>query len=441
MGDTAFLKGLNEHFAAHAYGNATLADLLQALSDAGGRDLTGWADVWLRRAQVNTLRVEVSRNGAGYEEVAIVQTAPPEHPTLRPHRVGLGLFDRAADGTVARRDRIEVEIDGARTVVPALAGVRAPDLLLLNDGDLTYAKIRLDEDSAAAVPAVLPLIDDSLARAVIWASTLDAVVDGERPVADLVALVLAALPVESEVVIVEDVLRLSRGLVDRYATPAARPAALQMIEQAADRLLAAASPGGSRQLAAIRGFIGSTVDAARLQAWLGGQDVPEGVTVDADMRWLILYRLSVLGQAGRSDIDAEFGRDRSSTGEQWAARCRAAMPDAEGKAAAWAAVVGDRSLSNRLAELTASAFWQPEQLDLLRPYVERYFADMPEMMRVRSGMSAEKTAVAAYPDVMVEPQTRQQAAELLAREDLDPILRRVITDADDDLRRALAARF
>jgi aminopeptidase N len=117
------------------------------------------------------------------------------------------------------------------------------------------------------------------------------------------------------------------------------------------------------------------------------------------------------------------------------------MPDAEGKAAAWAAVVGDRSLSNRLAELTASAFWQPEQLDLLRPYVERYFADMPEMMRVRSGMSAEKTAVAAYPDVMVEPQTRQRAAELLAREDLDPILRRVITDADDDLRRALAARF
>jgi aminopeptidase N len=237
------------------------------------------------------------------------------------------------------------------------------------------------------------------------------------------------------------VLRLSRGLVDRYATPAARPAALQMIEQAADRLLAAASPGGSRQLAAIRGFIGSTVDAARLQAWLGGQDVPEGVTVDADMRWLILYRLSVLGRAGRADIDAEFGRDRSSTGEQWAVRCRAAMPDAEGKAAAWAAVVGDRSLSNRLAELTASAFWQPEQLDLLRPYVERYFADMPEMMRVRSGMSAEKTAVAAYPDVMVEPQTRQRAAELLAREDLDPILRRVITDADDDLRRALAARF
>jgi aminopeptidase N len=441
MGDTAFLKGLNEHFAAHAYGNATLADLLEALSEAGGRDLTEWAEVWLRRAQVNTLGVEVTRTGDSYDEVAIVQTAPAGHPTLRPHRVGLGLFDRAEDGTVARRERIEVEVDGARTVVAALSGVRVPDLLLLNDGDLTYAKIRLDADSTAAIPAVLPLIDDSLARAVIWASTLDAVVDGERPVADLVALVLAALPVESEVVIVEDVLRLSRGLVDRYATPATRPAALEMIEEAADRLLATASSGGSRQLAAARGFIVSSVDGARLKAWLAGEGVPEGLTVDADMRWLILYRLSVLGQAGRADIDAEFERDRSSSGEQWAARCRAALPDAEAKEAAWAAVVGDKSLSNRLAELTASAFWQPEQIELLRPYVERYFADMPEMMRIRSGMSAEKTAVAAYPSVMVDPQTRRRAAELLGQEDLDPILRRVITDADDDLRRALAARF
>jgi aminopeptidase N len=441
MGDTAFLKGLNQHFAAHAYANATLADLLDALSETGGRDLTAWADVWLRRAQVNTLRVEVTRDGPAYAEVAIVQTAPADHPTLRPHRVGLGLFDRAADGTVARRERIEVEIDGARTAVPALAGVRAPDLLLLNDGDLTYAKIRLDEESTAAIPAVLPLIDDSLARAVIWASVLDSVVDGERPVADLVALVPAALPVESEVVIVEDVLRLSRSLVDRYAGPAARPAALEMLAQAADRLLAAARPGGSRQLAAVRGLINSTVDVARLRAWLAGEGVPEGVTIDADMRWLILYRLSVLGATTRAGIDAEFARDRSSTGEQWAARCRTALPDPEAKAAAWAAVVGDRSLSNRMAELTASAFWQPEQIELLGPYVERYFADMPEMMRVRSGMSAEKTAVAAYPSVMVDEETRRRAADLLAREDLDPILRRVVTDADDDLRRALAARF
>jgi len=442
VGDEAFRAGVNAHFSAHAFGNATLDDLLVALSEASGRDLTAWADVWLRRAQVNTLRTEVVRAGDTYAEVAVRQTAPEAHPTLRPHKLGIGLWDRGTDGTVTRRKLVEVEVDAVgRTVVPELTGEPVADLLLLNDGDLTYAKIRLDDESAAAVPAVLPLLGDSLTRAVLWAATLDAVVDGERPVAELVTLVLAALPAESEVVIVEDVLRATRSLVDRYSTPETRPAALDLVAQATDRLLAVAEPGGSRQLAAARGLISATVDATRLQGWLAGRDVPDGLPVDADLRWLIVYRLAVLGAAGTDVIDAEFERDRSATGEQWAARCRAARPDAEAKAAAWAAIIGDGSLSNRLVEMTASGFWQPEQIDLIRPYVPRYFAEMPQMMRMRSGMSAERTATAAYPDVVVEPETRRLAGDLLADDGLDPILRRVVGDADDDLRRALAARF
>ncbi|MBL7256089.1 aminopeptidase N [Paractinoplanes lichenicola] len=442
VGDEAFRAGVNAHFAAHAYGNATLADLLGALSEASGRDLTAWADVWLRRAQVNTLRLTVSDSGGAYASVAVLQTAPDAHPTLRPHRLGIGLWDRRPDGTVHRRKLVEVEVAATgRTEVPELTGEPVADLLLLNDGDLTYAKIRLDEKSEAAVPALLPLLGDSLARAVLWAATLDAVVDGERPVAELVTLVLAALPVESEVVIVEDVLRATRSLVDRYSTPETRPAALELVAQAADRLLAASEPGGSRQLAAARGLIGATVDAARLHDWLAGRDVPEALAVDADLRWLIVYRLAVLGAAGPDVIDAEFARDRSATGEQWAARCRAARPDAEAKAAAWASIISDAKLSNRLVEMTASGFWQAEQIDLVRPYVARYFAEMPEMLRIRNGMSAERTAGAAYPNVVVEPETRELAARLLADDDLDPILRRVVLDADDDLRRALAARF
>ncbi|MDI6098280.1 aminopeptidase N [Actinoplanes sp. NEAU-A12] len=441
LGDEAFLAGLNAHFEAHAYGNATLADLLGALSKASGRDLSGWAEVWLRRAQVNTLRAEVVSDGANYVEVAVVQTAPAGHPTLRPHRIGVGLYDRATDGSVVRRELIEVELDATgRTVLAGLAGKPAADLLLLNDGDLTYAKIRLDDDSAAAVPLLLPRLDDSLPRAVIWAATLDAVVDGERPVAELVALVLAALPVESEVAVVEDVLRATRGLVDRYATPETRPAALALLAQAADRLLAVCAPGDPRQLAAARGLIGAGVDVARLRGWLAGENVPAGLAVDADLRWLIIYRLAVLGAAGADVIDAELDSDRSASGEQWAARCRAARPDADAKAAAWTAIVGDTTLSNRMAELTASGFWQAEQLDLLEPYVERYFAEMPEMMRVRGGMSSEHIALVAYPSYAVSERTRQLAADLLATTGLNQILRRVVEDSDDDMRRALVAR-
>ncbi|MET0422966.1 MAG: aminopeptidase N [Actinoplanes sp.] len=442
VGDEAFWPGLNAHFAAHAYGNATLDDLLGALTKSSGRDLSGWSDLWLRHAQVNTLRTEITRTGGVYTEVAVVQSAPAGYPTLRPHMIGIGLFDRAPDGTVVRRKRIEAEVGPVeRTVLTELAGEPVADLLLLNDGDLTYAKIRLDDESNVAVPTMLPLLGDSLARAVLWAATLDAVVDGERPVAELVTLVLTALPVETEVVIIEDVLRATRSLVDRYSTPETRPAALDLVAQSADRLLAVSEPGGSRQLAAARGLIGATVDTPRLRDWLAGRNVPAGLSIDDDLRWLIVYRLVVLGAADLAAVDAEFERDRSSSGEQWAARCRAAVPDAAAKAAAWESIVADTKLSNRLTELTASGFWQAEQVELLAPYVPRYFAEMPEMMRLRSGMSAERTAGAAYPHLVVSSETRRLAAELLAREDLDPLLRRVVLDADDDLRRALEARF
>ncbi|WP_433725886.1 aminopeptidase N [Actinoplanes sp. CA-051413] len=445
VGDEAFLAGLNEHFAAHAYGNATLADLLAAVSKASGRDLTAWADVWLRRAQVNTLRAEVERDESGhYTAVSLVQTAPEDYPTLRPHRIGVGLYDRGPDGTVVRRRLLEVDldpaVDGGRTPLPELTGEPVPELLLVNDGDLGYAKIRLDEKSADAVPLMLPLLDDSLARALLWGATLDAVVDGERPVAELVTLVLAALPVEREVALVEDVLRMTRTLVDRYPTPETRPAALEMLAQASDRLLAAAEPGSSRQLAAVRGLIGASADVPRLRGWLAGESVPEGVTVDDDLRWLILYRLVVLGEAGPEEIEAALAGDLSATGEQQAARCRAALPDAEAKARAWELIVNDMSASNRILEATAHGFWQPEQLDLTTDYVARYFADMPGMLRRRTGMSGERVAVAAYPSVVVRPRTRELAAELLATPDLSAILRRVVTDGDDDVRRALVAR-
>jgi aminopeptidase N len=443
VGDEAFLTGLNEYFAAHAYGNATLADLLSALSKAGGRDLTGWADVWLRQAQVNTLRAEIERKGELYAGVTIVQTAPEQWPTLRPHRLGVGLYDRGPDGAVLRR-RLELDLepaqDGGRTPVPELAGRAAPDLLLLNDGDLTYAKVRLDEASVAAVPLVLPLIADPLARAAVWAALLDAVTDGERPVAELVTLVLAALPVETEVVVIEDVLQLSRRLVDLYSTPETRGAALQLIAQACDRLLTVSEPGGSRQLAAVRKLIGATVDSARLQGWLDGDGAPDGLAVDTDLRWLILYRLVVLGAAGPAAIDAELERDRSATGEQWAGRCHAAVPTAAAKATAWTTLISDTKVSNRIAEAAAEGFWHPEQLQLTHPYVERYFAEMPGMLRIRTGMSSERIATVAYPVLAIEPRTRELAAELLATSDLSTILRRVVTDGDDDVRRALEAR-
>ncbi len=452
LGDEAFLAGLRAHFAAHRFGNATLADLLAALAASSGRELTGWAEVWLRQAQVNTVRAEVTVDHAGRcAEVAVVQSAPPTYPVLRPHRIGVGLYD--GDGAEIRlRERFEVdlepEVDKGRTMLPQLVGVPVPRLLLLNDGDLTFAKVRLDDTSAAAIPLVLPGLADPLTRAVLWGETLDAVTDGERPVADLVALILAALPSETEVIVVEDVLTLARSLIDRYLDPDTRPVALDQVGLACDGLLTGTdSPSptaggdvGSLRLAALRGLIGATVDTERLAGWLAGEAVPDGITVDADLRWALLRRLAVLGAVGEAEIDAEEATDRSAVGAERATECRAALPDPVAKDRAWQVITRDTTLSNRLVEANAAGFWQPEQEQLTASYLERYFAEMPAIAHRRTAFVAARVAQLAYPRYAVRARTRELAAALLARDDLAPGLRRAVTDADDDLRRALVAR-
>ncbi|MFC0034010.1 aminopeptidase N [Micromonospora chaiyaphumensis] len=440
VGDEPFLAGLNAHFAKHRFGNATLADLLESLSAASERDLADWAERWLRRPQVNTLRMETAVDADGrWTGAAVVQTAPEAHPVLRPHRIGVA---RHATDAPVRHFEVDLDpaADGGRTVLTELVGQPATGLLLPNAGDLTFAKIRLDAASADAVPMVLPGLADPLARALLWGEALDAATDGERPVTSVVALIAAALPAETEVIIAEDVLSLSRNLVDRYLDPLARDAALLRVAGACATLLAGAPAGGSLQLAAARGLIGATTDTGLLGGWLAGAGVPEGLAVDADLRWALLYRLVVLGAAGEPEIAAEAATDRSATGAERAASCRAALPDADAKRAAWEIVIHNTELSNRLVEATAEGFWQPEQAELTAGYVERYFADMPDAARLRTPWTADRVAALAFPRFAVAQTTRELAAALLARDDLTPGLRRRVVDLDDDLRRALVAR-
>ncbi|MEH1168191.1 aminopeptidase N [Micromonospora sp. CPCC 205539] len=440
LGDEAFLAGLNAHFAAHRFGNATLDDLLASLGAASGRDLSGWAERWLRQAQVNTLRAEVTVDAdRRYTEVAVVQTAPESHPVLRPHRIGVGRY--SADGTVQRAEvALDPDTDGGRTVLDELTGAPAAQLLLPNDGDLTFAKVRLDPASADAVPLVLPGLADPLARALLWGAALDAATDGERPVAGLVDLMVAALPAETEVIIAEDVLTLSRSLVDRYLEPLARSAALARVASTCWQLLDGAAAGESLQLAAARGWIAATTDVDLLTGWLAGRAVPAGLAVDAELRWAVLRQLVVLGAAGEAEIAVEAAADPSATGAERAARCRASLPDPAAKEAAWEIIVSSTELSNRLLEATAEGFWHPDHVELTSGYVERYFADMPAAARRRTPWTADRVATLAFPRYAVAQPTREAAAALLARDDLTPGLRRVVTDADDDLRRALVAR-
>jgi aminopeptidase N len=441
VGDEAFRAGLRRYFRDHAYGNATLADLLTCLSESSGRDLSAWARVWLREPQVNTLRPRVRTTAVGdrYVRVEIAQEAPPGHPTLRPHQVTLGLYDRRG-GAVVRRRSVPLEVAGATTPVPELAGEPAADLLLVNDGDLTYAKVRLHHRGDLA--ELLSRLSDPLARAVVWTSAWDACRDAELPPDDFVALVAAALPAETRIPVFETVLGLTTGVADRYLPPESRRGAYRRLREACRRVLAAAPPASARQLAAARGLVAcaGAADVTWLSAWLEGRDVPDGLVVDADLRWAVLYRLAVHGAVDADRIDAEQRRDPTARGVVEATRCRAALPDEAAKQRAWRIVTTDREHSNRVVVATAEGFWQPEQAALTAPYVPRYFAEIAEGARWRTDQLLAAVARAAYPAYAVDPATVRAAEEFLARDDLHPGVRRAVVDATDDLRRALAAR-
>ncbi|GAA5184948.1 aminopeptidase N [Rugosimonospora acidiphila] len=419
LGDEVFLAGLRDYFARHRHGNATLADLLDALGRAGDRDLSGWARLWLQTTGVNT----VSLDGG-----VIVQDGDPP----RPHRLGIGRYD--ASGSLL--ERVEVDLDARRTPIE----LAPAELVLPNDGDLSFVKVRLAD--WRPLLGLLPRITDSLTRALLWHAAWEAVRDAVLPAGFYLELAAAGLPTETRVPVIDDVLDNAWTAATRYLPEGRRVEALAGMRDVCLSLLAGEP---ERRLSFARGAArfappGDASAAEQLRGWLAEERTDFGVRVDPELRWLLLYRLAALGELGPAQIDAEYDRDRSGTGAEQAARCRAARPDPAAKAAAWQAIVRDEQLSQRMLFAIADGIWQPGQESLAEPYVDRYAGQMPEMATRRSPQVVSKLAGSAYPRYVVAPATLDTMRRLLARDDLTPTLRRAVVDATDELVRSLAAR-
>ncbi|GJF30785.1 aminopeptidase [Kitasatospora sp. NE20-6] len=440
LGDKAFFAGLDAYFARHRWGNAELADFLAALGEAGGRDVSAWADAWLRTSGVDTLRIET---GTGADGTTLTSAVLVNDGT-RPHRVRVGVYDTAPGGAVVLRERLDADVAaGGRTPLPELAGAARPALLLPNDGDLTWALVRLDAHSAATAAASLSRIEDELTRAVLWEHARDLARAGELPAARYLDLVAAHLPAETAVTIVEAVLRFAADhVVARYLDPAARPDALRRLGTTARTLLDRPGADESLRIAALRGVVTTACDPAQLavlDGWLDGRDLPGGVPLDNDLRWSALLQLAAGGAAGEERIAAELAADPSDTGEQGAARARAALPSPDAKERAWRELFTPDLLSNHLLAATADGFWRSGSEELRQGYVDRYFAQVPSAGE-RGGAVARALGQVLFPSGSARPGTVRAAEECLARTDLTPTLRRLLSDELDDLRRALAHR-
>ncbi|MBL1112592.1 aminopeptidase N [Streptomyces sp. 110] len=450
VGMDEFFRGVQAYFKRHAYQNTRLSDLLGALEETSGRDLKTWSKQWLETAGINVLRPEIETDASGtVTSFAVRQEAPAlppgakGEPTLRPHRIAIGLYDLNPTGKLIRSERIELDVDGELTAVPQLTGTKRSAVILLNDDDLTYAKVRLDPDSLAVVTEHLGDFEESLPRALSWASAWDMVRDGELATRDYLALVLSGIAKESDIGVVQSLHRQVKLALDLYAAPDWRETGLAQWTEATLDHLRAAAPGSDHQLAWARAFTATARTDAQLDLVSGlleSTETIEGLVIDTELRWALLERLAATGRADEAEIAAELERDKTSAGERHAATARAARPTPRAKAEAWASVVESDKLPNAVQEAVIGGFIQTDQRELLAPYTEKYFAAAKDVWNSRSHEMAQQIVVGLYPALQVSPETLDATDAWLTSAEPTAALRRLVTESRAGIDRALRAQ-
>ncbi|KRA38089.1 MULTISPECIES: aminopeptidase N [unclassified Nocardioides] len=446
VGLDPFLAGLRQYFHDHEYGNTEFSDLLTALEKASGRELSSWAQEWLQTAGTNTLSPELELAADGtYAAFAVRQTAPADHPTLRRHRLGIGFYNTNDDGRLVRTDYVEVDVEDERTELAELVGKAQPELLLLNDQDLAFAKIRLDERSRATAIARLSDLDDSLARALIWSAAWDMTRDAELSASDFVTLVLGNIGQETDAWGVSRIPVYAAQAVNLYSNPAGRAALSARWQEGLRALLEQAEAGTDHQLTFARAWAGAaTSDAAiaELEAVLDGSLVLEGLAVDQDLRWALLTALARVGRADDARIDEELANDNTISGQEKSAAARAAIPTAAAKERAWTQALLDPSVPNETQRSVVLAFMQPGQDEVLAPYVATYLA---EVAGTWERLGAHKASVALefiFPRILATQATLDAVDAWLAEnaETVNAGAVRYVREGRADVARALAAQ-
>ncbi|MDQ1528792.1 MAG: aminopeptidase [Actinomycetota bacterium] len=443
VGIEPFFAGVAAYFKKHQFGNTQLSDLLAELEVTSGRKLGDWSKLWLETAGVNTLRPEIETDADGViTGFEVRQTAAADYPTIRPHRLAIGLYDFQGDKLV-RTNRVELDVAGESTTVTELVGLKKPALVLLNDDDLAYAKIRLDADSLAVATDHLAAIENPLARALAWGAAWDAVRDAETKPSEFVKLVLANIATETESTVVRTTLSQLVEVTRYYVAPANRAATIERVGDSLWALATSAAPGSDAQFQFVKFFANIASTSAHvdtLQKLRDGSSVLEGLEVDTDLDWEILQSLVLNGAAGKPEVDAALAKDNTANGAQFAARAMATIPTAEGKKAAFDSLVDKADLPNSIVRYTGIGYQHTNDPSSLAGQVAPYFAMLNDIWKNRSYHIAEYIVAGLYPSPLASTELVDATKAWLKDNNDTPALRRIVVENLAGVERALLAQ-
>lgn len=444
VGIEAFFAGVSQYFQKHAWGNTELSDLLVELEATSGRELESWSKKWLETAGVNTLSPEIKTDADGViTRFAIVQTAPADYPTIRPHRLGVGFYSLEGDKLV-RVHHVELDVDGDLTEVPELKGRPQPDLVLLNDGDLAYAKIRLDARSLQTAIAHLGKITDPLARSLVWGAAWDQTRDAEASASDYVDLVLRNIGAETESTTVRTTLGQLQLAANSYVAPEKRDATREKVADGLWALARAAESGSDSQLQFVTAFASAAATPAQwdaVRALRDGDTVLEGLEIDADLSWALLVSLAAGGLVTADDIDAALAADNTAKGGEFAAQAKAALPSVADKQVAWDSLVGSEGLPNTVIRSAALGLTHPAGVTALPQFVAPYFDMLLPIWESRTYQIANYLIVGLYPAPLADASLRDATRGWLeVHADAPPALRRLVSENLAGVERAIAVQ-
>ena len=445
VGQDKFLAGVSNYFKKHAFQNTELNDLLVELEATSGRDLRSWSKLWLETAGVNTLRPIIESNSAGViTKFSVLQSAIAEHPTLRPHRMAIGFYD-LVDDKLTRIHRVEIDIDGAETAIPELVGHKLPALVLLNDDDLAYAKIRLDNKSWQTALDNLSKFEDSLARTLVWGAAWDATRDAEVNPRDFIRLVLNNIASETESTTMLTLLRQLVTTANSFVGPKNRSAVITEIGASLLNLARAAQPGSDAQLQFTKFFALFANNDELLKALANirdGREVLTGLKIDADLNWELLAGLVVGGVAHEADIEQQLAIDNTSNGQKAAAGARAMLPTAADKEKAWHTLTQTHDLSNILVDAASLGFVRVQDPQLLEPFVTKYFENAVRIWNTNTFKIAEYLIENLYPLPLASKNLAEITKQWIEDPEIKaiPALRRILVESLSNVERALNAQ-